>query len=430
MSSGKPTTPVSSPKMPKTVKLNAPSTPPSTSRAKSKRLLATYLKTPEQHVDSVPFSPSLKRTSSGHLKSPDYKLNNHNVLSPYSSASLLKTPRHSGYDSDENKQDGRLRLLKTPQYFSPGKKLFSEDTSPSRDDFSEISSQLKNRLSSALGKLQQQQLQLQTLPGKMDFTELSFTSTKSPTKKLKSSLHSTPREKFSPSASVQKANINLQTLQLSPLPAYSPPALSSAQFEPRVNPGSPNRNLRTSPVLTRDLQGSPGQKERVIDMPSPNEESSAHNALMAALSRQRRKSRGSFSSNKPKTVHEVEEAGPQPPSLKLPPINVALATKDQEERPAHNEQDAVLSLMSLSSPQARKFSHSRTHSLNTNSAGSSRSSSVALTSPQPTQAQNASHPTLPPISGLINLSLFGPKTDTDNDETDVDDDATDDDADR
>lgn len=427
MSSGKPTTPVSSPKIPRTAKFNSPSTPPSTARAKVKRLLATYLKTPEQNTESVPFSPSLKRTSSGHLKSPDYKLNTHNVLSPYSSGSLLKTPRHSGYESDENKHDARLRLLKTPQYFSPGKKLFSDDTSPNKDDLSEISSQLKNRLSSALGKMQQQQ-QLHLSPGKLDFTELSFSSSKSPTKKLKSSLHSTPREKVSPSASVQKANINLQTLQLSPLPAYSPPASSSAQFEPRVNPGSPNRDLRTSPILTRNPQHSLGQNERVIDMPSPNEESSAHNALMAALSRQRRKSRGSFSSNKRQSLHELDELTTKPPSLKLPPINVALSGKEKDERPAHTEQDAVLSLMSLSSPQARKFSHSRTQSLNTNSAGSSRSSSVVLTSPQPTQSQP--HPTLPPISGLINLSQFGHKTNADNDETDVEDDATDDDADR
>lgn len=207
-------------------------------------------------------------------------------------------------------------------------------------------------------------------------------------------------------------------------------------------------------------------------MPSPEEEPSAHHALLAALSRQRRKSRTSFSNTSKKrssliisdqpdfvssfkphplpvasSTHssQTQPHHPHSESLKLPPLNIALSSKDEElpfttsklktVQNKNNEQDAVLSLMSLSSPQAIKYSHSRTHSRdnsqNTNSPNSSGTSLSILASPinshqLPTQLPTQV-PILPPISGLIKKrqkkvdNLF----EIDNDATDIDDDSTD-----
>lgn len=429
MSGEKPTTPISSPKLDKNMKLETPSTPPS--RHRQKRISASFLKTPEQPSDMLAFSPSYKRTSSGNYKSPDYKLNTHVAPSPYSS---LKTPRHTGYDSDDSNE--RIKFQKTPQYLSPGKKLFNDDSS-NKEGLSEISLQLKSKLSSAAGKLhqQQQQRQQEKIPGKIDFNELSFSLATSPTKKQKAN----QEKQWNPTNSGQTTNLNLQTLQQSPVPASSPSFLLTSQFQQ-------GRGLKQSPTLSNDHQS------HEIHMPSiDDEESSAHNALMAALTRQRRKSRTSFSSSqrRPSASSTLYDSQPsnlaqpllasgslqhiathgqvlhhqQQPPLKLPPIN---ANNPKESDKPVNEQDAVLSLMSLSSPQSVKFSHSRTHSLNNNSPGSSRSSSVAINSPGNQSTNNM----LPPISGLINpKTSHDTKNNYDNDETDVEDDATDDDID-
>lgn len=405
--SGKPSTPISSPKIPKNVKLNPPSTPPS--KVKLKRLSGSFLKTPDRHDDSLPFSPSLKRSNSGSLKSPDYKLSdNANIQSPYGS-NLLKTPRHTDYDSDDN--NNRLKVQKTPQFFSPGKKLFQDTTSPSKENFSEISIQLKNKLSSALGKMQLQKQSHDESSNKLNFTELSFTTiNESPSKKLKSSLHD---NKWSPSLSIQKANLNLQTLQQSPLPKNSPTFAQFTKFD-------------------EDSKQSVDDDNKVINIPSPDEESSAHNALLAALSRQRRKSRSyssSSSPNKPK-MDGSPSIGANSSSfnhhpVKLPSLNVALKARDEQDgspkNNGHNEQDAVLSLMSLSSPQSIKFSHSRNQSLNNNSPPSYSSSTMH--SPQNQHGQPL--PVLPPISGLINSVPAGLAIGTgdDNDATDIEEDA-------
>lgn len=427
MSGEKPTTPISSPKLPKTMKLETPTTPPS--RHKQKRISASFLKTPEQPSDMLAFSPSYKRNSSGNYKSPDYKFNAHVAPSPYSS---LKTPRHTGYDSDDSNE--RIKFQKTPQYLSPGKKLFNDDSN-NKEGLSEISLQLKSKLSSAADKLHQQQRQQEKVPAKIDFNELSFSPATSPTKKQKSN----QEKQWNPTSSGQTANLNLQTLQQSPVPASSPSFLLTPLFQQ-------SRGLKQSPTLPNDHQS------HTIHIPSiDDEESSAHNALMAALTRQRRKSRTSFSSSqrRPSSTPTLYDSQPsnlaqpllasgslqhiathgqsshhsQQPPLKLPPIN---SNNPKDSDKPVNEQDAVLSLMSLSSPQSVKFSHSRTQSLNNNSPGSSRSSSVAINSP----GHQSTNTKLPPISGLINPATSrDAKKNYDNDETDVEDDATDDDID-
>lgn len=429
--SGKPSTPISSPKIPKNVKLNPPSTPPS--KSKLKRLSGSFLKTPDRHDDSLPFSPSLKRSNSGTIRSPDYKLSeNPNIQSPYGS-NLLKTPRHTDYDSDENTSSNRFKVQKTPQFFSPGKKLFDDNSSPSKENLSEISLQLKNKLSSALGKLQLQKQSHEDTNNKLNFTELSFTTiNESPSKKLKSSLTD---NKWSPSLSVQKANLNLQTLQQSPIPKNSPTFSQFTKFD------------------TVDLKQSPIDDEsRFVNIPSPDEESSAHNALLAALSRQRRKSRSysnSSSPNRPKVINnEASIYSNVSPSIganassfnhhpvKLPSLNMALKARSEldesdsspKNNNGNNEQDAVLSLMSLSSPQSVKFTHSRNQSLNNNSPPSYASS--INQSPQNQHGQPL--PVLPPISGLIHSVPTGLAIGTgdrvdDNDATDIEEEDTDDD---
>lgn len=350
MSANKPGTPITLPKIAKSVTLNVPSTPPP---AKAKRLLA-LLATPEQPVE-LPFSPALKRTNSGTLKSPDYKFNE----SPYSSG-VLKTPRNSGYDSDD-KETPRRKLLRTPQFFSPGRRLFAEEHSPNKEELAEISLQLKSRLSLALGRIKGDK---PVAPVKLDFSE-SFTQTLPPPKKIISLLPPL------------RTNVNLQTLQQLPAPNRSPKL-------------SPDRLMR-SPIADS------GDR---INIPLPDEELSAHNALLAAFSRLRAKPR-SLSTNERRRLSAVQAlenhpfSGPPAP-LKLPPINVAF------DKNKDSEQDAVYSLMSLSSPQLVKMvtrTHSRLQSQNNNSPTSLRSSSIA-------------HTVLPPISGLIRK--------VDNDETDVD----------
>ncbi|PVH17102.1 uncharacterized protein CXQ87_004663 [Candidozyma duobushaemuli] len=351
-------TPVSSPKIAKSVKLDVPSTPPA---AKPKKRLSAFLATPEQPGDQLPFSPGLKRDSSGLLKSPDYKLNSND-------ANLLKTPKNGGYDSDDKDTPHRSKMLRTPQFFSPGKRLFNDDQSPNKEELAEISSQLKSRLSTALGKVKGHD-KSQIAPTKLDFSDQSFTTTReSPTKMLKMS----PRLQSTPS-SVQRANLNLQTLQASPVPP-------SSQSHER-------------------LQQSPDFKRDRVRIPSPEADASAQSALQAAFSRQKEKRR-SFSSERRRSSLLGLEGSPQKDkeAPRLPPINVGFNNKHSP--PQDSEQDAVFSLMSLSSPQklADSRGHSRQQSQNTNSTHTSRSSSVVNT-------------VLPPISGIMK--------NVDNDETDI-----------
>lgn len=356
MSSNKQRTPLLSPKLPKTVAL-APQTPPSG----KKRLLA-FLQTPEQPQDQLPFSPGLKRTNLGVLKSPDYKLNNE-MLSPYSSNNVLKTPRNSGYDSDDKETPRKSKLMRTPQFFSPGRRLFADDASPNKKELGEISSQLKSRLSLALGALQLKE-RAGVAPVKLDFSDTLHTSTRqSPPRKARPVSAS-----LVPSPSMHRANVNLQTLQQSPLQPRSAPA---RQGELR---------LRQSPVLLSE-RGSVG-------VPSPDEESSAHNALLAAFSRVRERRRSNADEQRRSSIVPALH---EPAHMKLPPINIPLAAKPNAE----SEQEAVYSLMSLASPQLRK----KTNGGPPNALPAlSRLSSVAV-------------PTLPPILGLIRK--------LDDDETDV-----------
>lgn len=379
MSSNKTGTPITSPQ--KQVKLDVPSTPPA---SKGKKHLLAFLATPEQPDDNLPFSPALKRSNSGTFKSPDYKFNTENLQSPYSSNALLKTPRNSGYDSDDRDTPRRSKVLRTPQFFSPGRRLFADDQGQNKQELQEISTQLKSKLSLALGKLKGQE-KTTAAPVQLNFAELSFTSTQeSPTKK-----HRQTHESMLPSSSLQRTNLNLQTLQLTP--AFS---------HPESPPSTGEGRLYQPPKLTETTGGR-------ISIPSPDEESSAHNALLAAFSRLRRKSgsRSSMSEDRRQSIiqalnelprrQKLHEAPPMKQTA-LPPLNVALDNNQNGD----SEQDAVYSLMSLSSPQSVKQmsgNHSRLHSQNNNSPTSS-TSSLAL-------------PVLPPISGLISK--------IDHDETDV-----------
>lgn len=356
MSANKTGTPISSPKIPKVVKLDVPSTPPA---SKGSKHLLTFLLTPDQPDDSLPFSPSWKRSNSGTFKSPDYKFNTDSALSPYSANSLLKTPRNSGYDSDEKDTPRRSKVSRTPQYLSPGRRLFADDLL-SKQDLQDISAQLKSKLSLALGKIKGQEKH-SAVPVQLTFADQSFTSTQeSPTKKPRAG-HGPSL--LPPSSSLQRANLNLQTLQQT---AAAPE--SSVFLE---------RHLQLPP--------QPDLVQERINMLSPNEESSAHNALLAAFSRLRRRgSRSSASGERRKSIiHMLSEALPrrllgQPaysaPLAPLPPLNVAFGDKNDD-----SEQDAVYSLMSLASPQSVKqisASHSRLNSRLHNSPTSSTSSVV------------------------------------------------------
>lgn len=380
MSSNKSGSPVRLPKPPKLVSLEAPKTPkPATSKTRMLMLLVT----PEQPLDSLPFSPGLKRTNLGSLKSPDYKLNSHGGQSPYMASSVLKTPRNSGYESDERETPHR-KLLRTPQFLSPGRRLFNEDQSSNKRELLEISTQLKSKLSLALDKVKGGDKH-GVAPVKLDFSDLSFTSTRDlPPKKLPLQ----PSSTLPPSSSLMRTNMNLQTLQ--------------------QLPNVPVRHLRPHQALDTQLRQPPQFENGPVSIPSPDEESSAQNALLAAFSRLQSKNRRySGTERQSSVVLQLRES----PHVKLPPLNVALSTNQG----GNVEREAIYSLMSLSSPQAVKKPHgtpsalhSRLHSglqsHNDYSPVSSRSSSVAVQ--------------LPMISGLVGK--------VDNDETDVEDDITDD----
>lgn len=474
----KPTTPISSPRASRSHE--SPATPPS-DRKRSHRL-SGYLTTPDQKLEkhNLPYTPTRNRASAvtpssaaagvsnsaaaaaakagSATSGANVGLSNPQAQSPNYSHNLLKTPRYTnGYDSDEE-DASRFKLQKTPTYFSPGRKLFADENHSAdgkKDELNEITLQLKGKLSNAIHKLNSQQKTGKS-PYKFDFTELKLDE--SPTKKIKSS--------------IEKNLLNDLSRDLSKdLDGHS----NDDPFR-RVNQSlqnlhgqvSPGLGLNASAFKNSPLQGSPTITERsnrLMNLPSPDEESSAHNALMATLSRQQHQSHHQQSHPKLSPL-KTPKSSSRPLSLdsstkyKLPPINVALneksygspgrpqisptvpnsaASSSNGAGPApHNEQDAVFSLMSLSSPQSVKFTHSRTQSLNNNSPVSSRSSSVVLPHGEhmPSTQQNQSkHQSLPPISGLIHghkEPMLSPKNDkndkNDNDETDIEDDMTDDDT--
>lgn len=365
MSLQKTQTPTVSPKYPKSVTLQAPATPPS---SKPHRRLSTYLTTPD-HGTTLPYSPGFKRLSLGAVRSPEGP-DGPDVLSPFL-ANMLKTPRNADDDDDGLDTPRRLKLLKTPQYFSGGKRLFAEEPSPTKKEFGELSLQLKTRLSLAFGSLQK----LAGPPAKLEFPE--------------------PAAKASPTKlnlAHSRANLNLQTLQKSPV-------------HPNPRTGNGDLKLRHSPVFGGELQR--------FAIPSPDEESSAHSALMAVFSRakERRKSQlDPRNDNRPDARHDARHthilSDPFHPLTRRPstsptagPIKLPSLTLRTTPAPApsHNsEEDAVYSLMSLSSPQSqRAAANGYAHP---DSTALSRSSLVAM-------------PVLPPISGLIRK--------VDEDETDI-----------
>lgn len=318
-----------------------PHTPPPPPR--TGRLSQHFLTTPEQPKLNLPFSPGVKRSSIYEQALPDH---------------ILETPRYT--------EDNEAKKLKTPQYFQAAKKLqFDEDS----DSLLEISSKLKNKLSSALNNLPEKEQ-------KFTFTDITFTQ--SPTK-------STQRPaSWTPNKSLQTANLNLQTLEQSPKKATG----LQNPFENR---------LPSSQSVPANLR---------IDIPTPKDDSSAHDALLQAISRQMKKKRSSFS-HKRSGLGEFGDFKPRKPSVdlklnrfSLPPLNVAL----NEDK--NNEQDAVLSLMSLSSPQAMKFGHSRNHSYSNSNSN----------------CDSPTKPTLPPISGIISQL----EREEDDDATDIDVDEEDD----
>lgn len=139
MSTSKPTTPVSSPKVlqlppitsilqPSTSPNIAPKTPPPP-HSRTKRRSYGVFESPDQQKDrtnihnnnngdllvpALPFTPSSKRRSYGLFDSPVGK-------SPYGVA--LKTPRNNDDDSPEQDDEKKLKLQKTPQ-FSSAKRLY------------------------------------------------------------------------------------------------------------------------------------------------------------------------------------------------------------------------------------------------------------------------------------------------------------------
>lgn len=358
-----------------------PKTPP------TKKRLSTFLSTPDPSASetTLPFTPSLKRNSRNLSN-----IGSHNVTSPYTN--LLKTPKLQNESDDE---ETKYKFARTPNFFSPGKKLFDEDRE--REDLSNITLQLKGKLSNAVEKLNKGDYKKH----KFEFTQLNFDNV-SPTKKSKSEILGTTPKDLSKDESIQRANLNLQNMTHNDLPMM--------------------KSILNKSI---DLEQSPEIKDpsKEINIPSPQEDS-AHNALMAALNRQK-------VTNSTKQ-HQLQTNGARRPTsmdsskkFHLPPITIKTENKN-------TEQDAVYSLMSLSSPQAIKFNHSRTNSLNSTplspdtkqslSPRSSRSNSVVLPHLSPNKLSPihlhsySNLQSLPPISGLINQ----------NDETDIEEDMTDD----
>ncbi|CAH6720539.1 hypothetical protein CLIB1444_04S02366 [[Candida] jaroonii] len=338
-------TPISSPKIPPQEML--PSTPPSNKKGR-----LSSMATPEKDT-SMPFTPSLKRNSRnlGTIEQ-----------SPYG---LLKTPKLDSDDEDigasgGSKRSSRYKFPRTPNYFSPGKKLFDDEKEKEKDkereDINNITLQLKGKLTNALEKLNQKDIK----KSKFEFTELTFNI--SPTRKKD---HDNPQF----NDYLKKANLNLQNM---------------TNFDNQSSILNKSVELQSSPVI---------KEERDIEIPLEN---SAHNALKATINRK--------SQHEDQIKHQVQQMSNKPPStpkkINLPPINPK----------KNNEQDAAYSLMSLSSPQQIKFSHSRNQSLSSPQSNNGLvNDSVTLPPLSPTKQLVS----LPPISGLI-------KND---DETDIEEDS-------
>lgn len=353
-----------------------PSTPPPPTRIN--RLSQQYLTSPEQPGLNLPFSPGLKRSSLDHQRLPDYK---------------LETPK---YYHDDNNSDDKLKKLKTPQYFQTAKNLqFNQDDDI--DNLSEISQKLKTKLSSALNNLPEKNSHDSN---KFIFSDLTFNQ--SPTK---SSSSSTFPSLWNNNKSLQPANLNLQTLQKSPIINQS---INSNLLNPFENNPQPSKISKIP--SSRSMPSNLADHRQRIDIPTPKDDHSAHDALLAAISRQqkirkptntfshKRTSLGDFHKRTPSQDYKPRTSSVDLKinRFSLPPLNVTL--NDDK----NNEQDAVLSLMSLSSPQAIKFNHSRNSSYN----------------------DSPSKPTLPPISGIIN-QIERDHDQDDNDKDNDDDDATD-----
>lgn len=364
---------MSSPKLRKQPPREVPSTPTSRTRRR-----AAALSPSNATVDLVPVSPGMKRTNSGTLKSPDYRLNNKDIMSP----GILATPRNSGYDSnDEKDTPHRSKFSRNPLFFSP-KARIGDDNVPLKEDLNVISSQLKDKLSLALGSVQRKERN-SISPNRLTFTESwSTNSADSPTRRKGSFAQSPPRN-------LQAASINLQTLQQSPC-VYS---------------NSPRHTQASSFGLQQSANFS--SEQQPIKLPSPDE-TSAHSALLEAFSRSKKRQQSDSNehanpfgistpvlSSQQVLPFEVSESKPKPPPFQLPSISVAVPLNPKDD----SEQDAVLSLMSLASPQGLK--KSLHHSFNM-PAGESATLS---------RSPSASVPVLPPIGGLIRK--------VDDDETDV-----------
>ncbi|GEQ71112.1 hypothetical protein JCM33374_g4793 [Metschnikowia sp. JCM 33374] len=330
-------------------------------------------------------------------------------MSPYSAVNLLKTPGNPDYDSDGRETPRRSKLMRTPQYFSPGKRLFTDDSSPNKKELVEISSQLKSRLSSAFGTLQQKEKAGSAIsPVKLDFSSGSYIASKNSPTRMTSG--SPPPPDRTSSAALNSTNLNLQTLQASPRIETGPKS-RKASFDHSSLLFADSKQHQTQP---------PHSIHHSMAMPSPDEESSAHNALMVALSRvkERRRShnnehrRPSFSSGFADSFHvsphKQQPLGSLP--LKLPPINARLSIKPEES----SEQEAIYSLMSLSSPQSNKHDFS---SLQT--AASMQATSHVDGSKESSRSSSVVMPVLPPVSGLIRKY--------DDDETDVEENSASDD---
>lgn len=317
-----------------------PSTPPSNKKGRLGSMV-----TPEKDT-SMPFTPSLKRNSRnlGTIEQ-----------SPYG---LLKTPKLDSDDEDVgasggSKRNSRYKFPRTPNYFLPGKKLFDDDKEKEKDkereDINNITLQLKGKLTNALEKLNQKELK----KSKFEFTELTFNI--SPTRKKE---HENPQF----NEYLKKANLNLQNM---------------TNFDNTSSILNKSVELQSSPVI---------KEERDIEIPLEN---SAHNALKATINR-----KSQHEDQIKHQIHTITKSPSTPKKINLPPINPK----------KNNEQDAAYSLMSLSSPQQIKFSHSRNQSLS-----SAQSDTVTLPPLSPTKQLVS----LPPISGLI-------KND---DETDIEEDS-------
>lgn len=293
------------------------------------------------------------------------------IASPHSAYNLLKTPGNADDDIDEKNTPWRSKLMKTPQYFSVGKRLFDEDASPSRKDLGEISSQLKNKLSLAFDTLQQKS-KCDNSPVRMEHEHLA-----------------SPKDSFTKNHELHGSASNINLFTLEQLPRRSSPPTST---------GAVLSELQNLPIPKSDYSS--------FDIPSPDEESSAQSALLAAFVRAKER-RLSHSGNRRRSSvgHALSEGLlPLPPGrhshvYRNPHKLAPLQTTPAKERSGKSEQDAIYSLMSLSNAQKSSSESPQGLAFHGTLASLLRSSSIAMHS-------------IPPISTLVNR---------DDDVTDIED---------